>query len=163
MSYGEDAWKTGTYEEWLLKLDEGVIGAVYRIAIGFATIPACNLLRGNRGADWIIIPFLLAVLFLLRMGLAVVRKIVPFPARVVEIWAIRRRMAKYYDSYQWRKLTWVAVGLGLYLAISGERSPMDLLLTLFCLSTGILGMVIWRGVASDDSLPKPAPRWKKSV
>lgn len=162
MSYGEGTPKIGTYETLLLKLDEGAFGALYRVAIGFATIPAYNFLFGNPGSEWTIIPFLLAVLFLVRMGLAVVRKIVSFPAYVVEIWAVRRRTAKYYDSYQWRKLVWIGVGLGLYLAISGEYRSMNVVLTLFCLLAGISGTLIWRTVAADNKLPKPAPRWRKS-
>jgi len=163
MLYGEDMLTMGTYETLLLNLDEGVFGAVYRIAIGFAINPAYYFFFGNPGSDWTIVPFLLAVLFLLRLGLVVTRKIVPFPADVAEVWAVRRRTAKYYDSYQWRKLTWIGVGLGLYLVISGEYRAVNVALTLFCVLTGIAGTWIWRSVAANEALSKPALRWRKKA
>lgn len=160
-----NGWSTlqmGTNETLLLKLDEGAIGALYRGVIGFLTIPAYDFLFGNPGSDWTIVPFLLAVLFLLRLSLAVTRKLIRFPSDVAEAWAVRRRMAKYYDSYQWRKILWIGAGLGLFLIVSGEYRPMNVALTLFCLISGLAGTVIWRGVASNSALPKPAMRWRKS-
>lgn len=160
---GDVMVSVGTKERLLLKLDEGAFGALYRSFLGFTIIPAYDFLFGNSGSGWMIIPFLLVVLFGLRVGLAVVRKFVSVPADVAEIWAVRRRTAKYYDSYQWRKLTWIGVGLGFYLALSGDYRAINVALTLFCLFSGIAGMLIWRRVALDEALPKPAPRWRKSA
>lgn len=161
MPDGGSALQKRSYEQLLLRLDEGTIGALYRVAIGFVTIPAYDFLFGNPGSDWTIVPFLLAVLFLLRFGLAVVRKLIRFPADVVETWAVRRRTAKYYDSYQWRKMLWVGIGLGLFLVISGEYRPMTVALTVFCLLSGIAGAVIWSRIAADSTLAKPMLKWRK--
>ena len=81
-----------------------------------------RLLLGSDGSDWTLVPFLLLVLLLLRVVPAVVRKVVPFSAELREAWSVRRRTAKLYDSYQWRKLMWIGAGLALYVAVSGQYS-----------------------------------------
>ena len=81
--------KIGVDDKLLLSLDEGVFGALYRVLIGFATIPAMRFLLGSEGSDWTLVPFLLLALLLLRVGLAVVRKVVPFSAELREAWSVR--------------------------------------------------------------------------
>src|SRR3954468_4446964 len=114
MLKSESASKVGTVDKFLLSLDEGACGALYRVLSGFTTIPVMRLLLGSDGSDWAVVPFLLLILLLLRAGLAVVRKLVPFSAQLREAWSVRRRTAKLYDSYQWRKLTWIGAGLALH-------------------------------------------------
>ena len=75
------------------------------------------LLLRSEGSGWMLVPFLLLVLLLLRVVLAVVRKVVPFSPELQEAWSERRRMAKLYDSYQWRKMLWIGAGLALYIAV----------------------------------------------
>jgi hypothetical protein len=153
--------KMGTVDEFLLDLDEGVFGALYRVAIGFLTLPAMWLLLGSDGSDWTLVPFLLAILILLRVGPAVLRKLLPFSAELREAWSVRRRIAKLYDSYQWRKLLWIGAGLALYVVVSGHYLPVSIALALFCLVTGAAATVRWRAVAADSRYPKPVARKTK--
>jgi hypothetical protein len=157
----ESAPRRGRAEEYLLGLDEGVFGALYRVAIGFMTIPAMWLLLGRDGSSWTLVPFLLAVLFLLRLGTAVLRKVVPISAELREAWSVRRRIAKLYDSYQWRKLLWIGVGLALYVVVSGHYRTVAVGLALFCLFSGAVATVRWRAVAGDSRYPKPVARTMK--
>jgi hypothetical protein len=152
----------GSFDEFLLSLDQGLFGALYRVLLGFATIPAMRLL-GSDGSDWTLVPFLLLVLLVLRVVLALVRKVVPFSAELREAWSVRRRTAKLYDSYQWRKLIWIGAGLALYIAVSGRYWPVQIALSAFCLSTGAIATIRWRAVARDSRFPKPAARKIKSA
>ncbi len=163
MRGSESVPEIGTADRFLLGLDEGGFGALYRALIGFATIPAMRFLLGRDGADWTLVPFLLFVLLLLRTGLAVVRKVVPFSAQLREAWAVRRRMAKLYDSYQWRKLLWVGAGLAVYVVLSGRYRPVQVALAMVCLIAGAAATVRWRAVAADSRFPKPAARKIKAA
>jgi hypothetical protein len=51
-------------DKFLLSLDVGAFGALYRVLIGFMTIPVMRLLLGSDGSDWTLVPFLLLVLVL---------------------------------------------------------------------------------------------------
>jgi hypothetical protein len=158
MRKSESASKVGTVHRFLLSLDEGAFGALYRVLIGFTTIPVMRLLLGSDDSDWTLVPFLLLVLLLLRAGLAVVRKVVPFSAELREAWSVRRRKAKLYDSYQWRKLMWIGAGLALHAAVSGQYWPVQIGLAMFCLITGAGATVRWRAVAADSKFPQPTAR-----
>jgi hypothetical protein len=158
MLKSESAPMMGTVDEFLLKLDEGVFGALYRVVIGFLTIPAMWFLLGNDGSNWSLVAFLLAILILLRVGPAVLRKLLPFSAELREAWSVRRRIAKLYDSYQWRKLLWIGAGLALYVVVSGHYRPVSVALALFCLVAGAAATVRWRAVAADSRYPKPVAR-----
>jgi hypothetical protein len=75
---------------------------------------------------------------------AILRKILPFSAAARTVWAERRQMAKRVDSYQWRKLFWIGMGLGLFTLQSGHRFPALLGLTFGCLAAGAIGLATWR-------------------
>ena len=123
-------------DKFLLSLDEGAFGALYRVLIGFTTIPAMRLLLGSDGSDWTLVPFLLLVLLLLRVGFGRSSQSGAVFRGLQEAWSVRRRTAKLYDSYQWRKLMWIGAGLGLYVAVSGRYGPVQIALSVFCLITG---------------------------
>src|ERR1700722_6836352 len=112
--------KTGTsdavrpLERWLVRLEDRPWEGVYRVVIGFLTIPASSALLGAHGSGWSLTACFLAVLFTLRLGPAVLRKLVPFSGAVLAVWAKRRQIAKRYDSYQWKKLFWIGIGLTVY-------------------------------------------------
>jgi hypothetical protein len=163
MRKSEIAAKVGTVDKFLLSLDEGALGALYRVLIGFITIPVMRLLLGSDGSHWTLAPFLLLVLLLLRVVLAAVRKVVSFSAEVREAWSVRRRTAKLYDSYQWRKLIWIGAGLALYVVVSGQYWPMQIALSILCLFTGAGATLKWRAVAADSRFPKPTARKSRSV
>jgi hypothetical protein len=163
MQSSESIPKIGVVDNFLLAFDEGPSGALYRGLIGFATIPAMRFLLGSRGSDWTLVPFLLFVLLALRAGLAVVRKAVPFSPELQEVWSVRRRTAKLYDSYQWRKLIWIGAGLACYVAVSGQDRPIQIALSMFCLITGASATLRWRTVSADNKFPKPKARTIRSA
>ena len=68
----------------------------------------------------------------------------PFDAEVRPIWAERRQMTKRVDSYQWRKLLWIGIGLALFALLSGRRLPVQLAITAACLAAGAAGTTMWR-------------------
>jgi hypothetical protein len=160
---GEPIPEVGTTDRFILNLDEGLFGALYRVLIGFATIPTMRFLLGSGGSDWMLAPFLLFVLLLLRIGLAVVRKVAPFSLELQEAWSVRRRTAKLYDSYQWRKLMWVGAGLACYVMVSGSYGSVPIGLSMFCLTTGASATVRWRVVSANSKFPKPTARKIKSA
>src|SRR5689334_6149246 len=85
--YKSDSRSSGkSVDKFLLSLDEGAFGALYRVLIGLAAIPVVRLLLGSEGSDWALVPFLLLVLMLLRVVPAVLRKVVPFSAELLEAW-----------------------------------------------------------------------------
>jgi hypothetical protein len=141
----------GTIETVLLNLDHGALGALYRVAIGFAIVPAISLRMGNDISEWTVILSLLAVLLLLRIVPAVIRKLVPFSRPLRDAWAARRRMAKQYDSYQWRKLIWIGIGLSLFTAVSGEFSPLRSVVCSICVLAGVAGMATWHAVSAREA------------
>jgi hypothetical protein len=163
MRKNESASKVGPVDKFLLSLDEGAFGALYRVLIGFITIPLMRLLLGSDGSDWTLAPFLLLVLLLLRVVLAAVRKVVSFSAEVREVWSVRRRTAKLYDSYQWRKLMWIGAGLALYVVVSRQYWPMQIALSMFWLFTGAGATLKWRAVVADSTFPKPMAKKIQSV
>lgn len=145
-------------DQLLLGLDEGMIGAAYRGLIGFLLIPAKQLLMGAQGSDWAIVSLLLAILLILRLGPAVVRKVLPFSAELKEEWSVRRRTAKLYDSYQWRKITWIGAGLLFYVLVSRQFSVAYIALSALCLITGAGAALRWRAILVDGRFPKPVAR-----
>jgi hypothetical protein len=153
-----------TIDRRLLSLDEGAFGAIYRGIIGFVTVPAMQLLLGSNSPHWAIVPFLLLVLLLLRIFPAIARKVIPFSAQLKEAWSVRRRTAKLYDSYQWRKVLWIGAGLALYIVVSGDSPSEHVALSAVCLIAGAVAMMKWQAILSDSRYPKPVARKiKRSV
>src|SRR5262245_26267221 len=148
MTKAASAPEVGAIERALLKISDGAFAAFYLVLIGVATLPAMSLLLGDAGSDWIVVPFLLSILLLLRIVPAVVRKLVPFSGATREAWAVRRRAAKQYDSYQWGKLLWIGVGLAIYITAAGQFSPSRIVVCATCLLAGTAGMVRWRAVSA---------------
>jgi len=82
----------------------------------------------------------------LRVGPAVLRKLLPFSAEAKQIWLDRRQIAKKYDSYQWQKLFWVGLGLLPYANAGGGLKAGEMVLTAICLIRGCAGLLIWRRI-----------------
>jgi hypothetical protein len=140
-----------TIEAGLLHFDQGAFGALYRVAIGFLTVPAMSLLLGDGVSEWTVVLALLSVLLLLRIVPAVVRKLVAFSRPLQDAWSARRRLAKRYDSYQWRKLFWIGVGLSLFTVLSGQFSPVRIVVCSISLLAGAAGMATWHAVSTGES------------
>ena len=86
----------------------------------------------------------MGVLLALRVVPAVLRKILPLSGAARTILAERRQMSKRFDSYQWRKLFWIGIGLATFALQSGRRFPALLILTFACVLAGAVGVMTWR-------------------
>jgi hypothetical protein len=131
-------------ETVLVGLDEGSLGALFRGAIGFATIPIVAAVTGNSEQDWALVPGFLMTLILLRVVPLVIRKLMPFSSTAQQIWGKRRQMAKRYDSYQWRKLFWSGAGMALYSGVWGASWVPDIAVAGICIMAGGIGLARWR-------------------
>ena len=118
--------------------------ALFRIGLGFLLIPVWVAWNPGDASDGRLFAFFLLILFLLRVVPAILRHLLPFSQELQRRWFDRRRLAKHYDSYQWRKLLWFGVGLAAYLALYGTARGAQGILTIVCLVAGALGEVRWR-------------------
>jgi hypothetical protein len=130
-------------EHPIVKLDEQPWHAIVRIAIGFAVIPAWQLVFGAQPRGWTLIAWFLVVLVGLRAGPLIIRRALPVSADTRVIWASRRETGRKYDSYQWQKLFWIGLGLAAHALAAGERSTPVLALTAVCLIGGAGGVAVW--------------------
>jgi predicted small integral membrane protein len=152
------------FEKLLVGVDTPPWDAVFRVVIGFTAIPMMSRAWRGDPSDWALVPFLLGVLLLLRLIPAVVRKLLPFSARVREAWFQQRRVAKRYDSYQWKKLFWVGLGLASYILFSGQFLIVRIVVASICLLSGALGLARWRALNSQmNSARTPANQVRDSA
>lgn len=151
------------FETLLVGLDAGLPARLFRVVVGFALSPALLWIRGDHESDWALVPFLLSVLLLFRLVPIFVRRLLPTSEAARRTWAARRQLAKRYDSYQWQKLFWIGVGLGLHIAVSGNPSPARLMVASFCLLAGGCGIVRWRAVGQQHSMVLPAEQTRTTA
>lgn len=135
-----------------LSLDEFPIGALYRVAVGFAAVSIWAALSAARYPAWTIIPFLLLVLFFLRLIPAIVRRFLPVSADVKRIWAERRETGRRYDSCQWRKLLWIGLGVLIYMATYRDLRSALIFVAMVCLVGGFTGLSIFINVQRTRNL-----------
>jgi hypothetical protein len=133
-------------ERFLVDLDSGPSSAVSRVALGLCIPPVFRALSGGSDRIWIDLVLFLALLIGLRVGPAVLRKILPFSAEAKQIWSDRRQIAKLHDSYQWQKLFWVGLGLLPWAIAGGGLKTGEWVLTAMCLIGGGAGLLIWRRI-----------------
>ena len=141
-------------ERYLVDLDTGPSGAVCRVALGLCIPPLFRTLSVNADRIWIDLALFLALLIGLRVGPAVLRKILPFSAEAKKGWFDRRQIAKLHDSYQWQKLFWVGLGLLPYAAVGGGLKAGELVLTAICLIGGGAGLLLWRRIDATPAAPQ---------
>jgi hypothetical protein len=132
-------------DHFLIGLDSWPWSAINRAAFGLSLPPVFDVLFAADTSPWTFVAFFVVLLLLLRVVPALLRLALPFSAHVKEIWAERRALAKRYDSYQWRKLFWIGLGLLPHLAI-GETSYGEWVVTIACLVGGSVGLSIWQKV-----------------
>jgi hypothetical protein len=123
-------------------------GAI-QLTVGYLSVLAWSRLIAAQGPGWTLFVFFLFVLLALRLVPAVLRRLMPFSRSVQAKWAERRVLAKRFDSYQWQKLFWMGLGTALYVLQSGERLGALLTLMFICLSSGAVGLAIWRHRAAQ--------------
>lgn len=158
MQQGQPTATLDSREQFILQLDVGVFGAAYRTVFGFMLLPVYEFLVGPGGPVYAFVAFLLMALFLLKLSISILRKPVRMSPVLREALDVRRRTAKYYDSFQWRKLLWIGIGLTAYILLMGPYPIGYLLVAFFCIAGGAAGTVIWRRIEADEMLPKPVPR-----
>jgi hypothetical protein len=137
------------FEALLVSVDTSPWDAIYRAAFGFAIPLTVSRLWRKDAVGWASVGLLLGVLFMLRAFPAAFRRSAPFSNTVRSVWAERRRLAKRYDSYQWRKLFWIGVGFALYMALAGRFLISWIAVTSFCLLSGVFGLARWRHIRND--------------
>ena len=112
-------------ERFLLALDAPPWGAVTRILLGLAILPAFRALSGGTDAVWITVILFVGLLMALRVGPAVLRRVLPFSGEARDLWFGRRNMAKLNDSYQWQKLFWIGLGMMPYACLLYTSDAAD--------------------------------------
>ena len=130
-------------ERFLINFDVGLPGALLRIALGFLLVPAIRGLGLDPGFSTGVCA-LLAMLFAVKTVAAVARRLVPATAVVRAYWQWRRDLARYHDSYQWRKLVWIGIGLVLGAVTENPGTGVQWTLGAVCLLGGGVGEVFWR-------------------
>ena len=133
-----------SFERRLLAVESLPWFALYRIAIGGLVLPAWRWLGGGETRAWTLVAWLLAFLFALRLFPALLRKMLPVSRALSEAWAARRRLAKRFDSYQWRKLFWLGCGMALSATVTPAGLPIEIATIGFCLVSGAVGSLVWR-------------------
>ena len=132
-----------------LKLDQLPWGGIVRTILGLVLIPSYAFVSQGRFPAWGLLPFFLLVLVALRIAPLVFRKVLPFSEDAKSIWAARRRLAKFYDSYQWQKLFWIGLGFALYLVWVKETDAYKNALVAVCVLGGAVGLWTWRRISRN--------------
>jgi hypothetical protein len=138
---------TTTTQKLLLAIDVFPLDAIWKIAAGFAVFPLTTLLFGKRDSIGYSLAALLIVLALIRLLPLFIRKLIPFPISVKQAWHERRDTARKHDSYQWKKLLWIGIGMLSYIAASELFWTGRLSIACACALVGGIGMLRWRLVA----------------
>jgi hypothetical protein len=126
-----------------VNLDTGVPGALLRIALGILFVRVLGAVSPQAG-PWTTGAFLLAMLFAVKVFAGVSRRVVPASREVQTHWEWRRALARYYDSYQWRKLLWFGTGIILGEAPHWPESTAQWVLGLACVAAGAAAEIVWR-------------------
>lgn len=138
----------------LIHLDVGAPGALGRAALGAALLPALRLAVPDPG-PWATALALAALLFGIKVFTAVARRLVPVSPQVRAHWDWRRNLARYHDSYQWKKVLWFGLGLSSSAAALDPR-PGPGLVGAACAVAGAIGQVLWWRKGMSVRPPEPA-------
>jgi hypothetical protein len=144
-------------DKLLLNLDVGPVGALARVALGAAFAITLGVFGpgvrpGGAAAA------LAAVLFGLKAATAVARRLFPAPPLVRAHMEWRRNLARFHDSYQWRKLLWLGLGIVAAAAALGRTAGWEIPIGAACVLSGALAEVVWRrkGLSTAPPLPPGA-------
>ena len=147
-------------ERVLLSLDKGYSAIGLRTAYAFIVTALFDAVFPS--ASWIgLVAVQILAMFGLRFFGIAFRRGMRFSETTLETWTIRRKLGKYYDSYQWRKVTWIGLGILLYVSLFARARSDFLILAVLCIAAGAIALLTWRRVAADQPKPKPAPRFRK--
>src|SRR4030095_472707 len=137
------ARRTAFFARLLVAFDEAPWSQLWRLIFGYAIVPVWLKLDLPEISDWTLFPFFVGALVVVRLVPALIRKLLPFDADVQATWNERRRLAKRFDSYQWQKLFWIALGLTTYTFLSVKPFPVVVALTAICVAAGSGGLLFW--------------------
>jgi len=130
-------------ERFLINFDVGISGALLRIALGSLLVPVLRMLRPEP-APWMVVVALLVMLFAVKAVAAVGRRVVPATDVARKHWAWRRDLASYHDSYQWRKLLWIGIGLVIAAVVDSPAARIQWVLGALCILAGTAAEILWR-------------------
>jgi len=129
-------------DKLLLHLDVGPLGASWRSLLGLLfTVGARRALPDAGPAT--AAAGLLALLFCVKAGAVVLRKLAGGSPEVKAVWTWRRALARDHDSYQWRKLAWFGLGILAARAL-GPAAAWEPVLGGACLLAGLAAEPFWR-------------------
>ena len=131
-------------ERVCVKLTQPPWFALYLIPAGFVVFAVFERGFGAAGPVWALALVFFGVLVLLRLGTAMLRRLIPVSRAVKHAWFQNRLLAKRHDSYQWQKLLWIGFGILLYAGLRAHVHPTPILLAVTCLAAGGLGAARWR-------------------
>jgi hypothetical protein len=126
-----------------LGLDTGMPGALLRITLGILLVIAAAAVYPSVGLG-ALSASLLVVLFLIKVFAGVARRVVSASPLVRSHWEWRRHLARYYDSYQWRKLVWFGTGILIGGALRLPGAVGAWILGLACVTSGGAAEMLWR-------------------
>ena len=139
-------------ERFLINLDSWPWSAVSRVALGFSIPPVFRSLSGDRDWVWGSLALFIGFLIVLRLTPVVMRRVLPFSVEAKKLWAVRRNIARWHDSYQWQKLFWIGLGLLPYAVMGDGPRNGELVVTFICLIGGGAGLLFWRRVNAMGSV-----------
>lgn len=137
-------------EKLLLFSEQSPWQAAYRVVMGFLLLPLFFRWCGKDGSSGALALFFLGFLALLRLVPMLMRKLLPFSTEVQAVWFRRRMLSKQYDSFQWRKLFWIGLGMAVYTMLFSDFRSTNGVLAVGCLVGGAAGLYGWRRLAIDQ-------------
>jgi FtsH-binding integral membrane protein len=143
-------------ESIALKLDTAPINAIWRLLLGVALFPIYASVWKSSVPKWLFLLYILFVLLSLRIVPLVLRKIMRFSSDAQTIWSDRRQLAKIYDSYQWRKLFWIGLGLAAYLRYANVHDQFATAIAWLFTIGGAIGLFTWMGISRKIKLESAA-------
>jgi len=138
-----------TLDKVLVSIDRSPLDGALRVLIGFVAVPVLSLLRQDVRSGWTLTVGLMFLLLCVRIVPVFMRKLLPLSPEVKTVWAERRQIAKRYDSFQWQKLFFIGIGLACYRLASREVLSSIVVVSIFCVSFGAIGLVRWYAQASN--------------
>jgi hypothetical protein len=137
----------------LINLDIGMPGALWRVALGILLGPTVEIVHPGT-ALWMVSGLLAMLLSIKVVGVVARRALLPSD-RVRSHWEWRRDLARYYDSYQWRKMLWFGIGIVTSAALGLPGTRAQWVLGVACVAAGGTAEILWRrhklGVAPATS------------
>jgi uncharacterized membrane protein YfcA len=130
-------------EKLLINLDIGIPGALLRIVLGFVFVSVIDVARPDAGF-WMLTALLLAMLLGVKLIAAVARRVLSGSSMVRSHWEWRRKLARYYDSYQWRKLLWFGIGIVIGGVVGSPGTRAQWVLGIACTAAGAVAEIFWR-------------------